>query len=581
MKSKFSKFKKIWFVDCEFQHFNSDKVIPICLVAHELNSNKTIRLWKNEFSDLPPFSIDKDSLFVSYFSSAELSCHLALDWPFPMNILDLYVEFRNRTNGKETGTGNSLLGALSFFGIPAMDTAEKDSMRTLILGQKEWNLKEQEDILKYCEQDVLALRSLFCMMEEGIDLERSLLRGEYMKSVAKIEHHGIPIDAASLEFIRKHSSEIQNALIDKVDPDRMIFEGTVFKESGFRKFLHLLEISWPETPTGKLKLNDETFKSLCETHPRLNPIRQLRQSLSQLRGNNLSFGEDGRSRFMLSPFKSKTSRNQPSNSKFIFGFAKWFRFLITPAKGKALAYIDWSQQEFGIAAALSKDAAMIRAYESGDPYLAFAKQAKAVPESATKETHEQERNLFKSCALAVQYGMGANGLSAKIGKTKSEARALIDLHKKTYPVFWNWSDKCTHYAMQMNTLNTVFGWNLAITGEMSTPSLKNFPMQSNGAEMLRLATIFAHEMGVDICALVHDAILIEAPIEHINEHISVAQEAMARASELVLDGFRLQSDVKIVRFPDRFHEKSGEAFWHTVQECLKYFTHPESNQHPT
>ena len=59
--------------------------------------------------------------------------------------------------------------------------------------------------------------------------------------------------------------------------------------------------------------------------------------------------------------------NQPSNTKYIFGPSTWSRGLIRPSLGMGLAYIDWSTQEFGIAAALSGDAAIIAAYESGDP----------------------------------------------------------------------------------------------------------------------------------------------------------------------------------------------------------------------
>ena len=80
-----------------------------------------------------------------------------------------------------------------------------------------------------------------------------------------------------------------------------------------------------------------------------------------------------------SAFRSRTGRNQPSNSKFIFGPSVWLRGLIKPPPGHGVAYVDWRQQEFGIAAALSGDAAMQAAYLSGDPYLAFAKQAGAVP----------------------------------------------------------------------------------------------------------------------------------------------------------------------------------------------------------
>ena len=44
---------------------------------------------------MPPYPIGPDVLFVAYFASAELGCHLALGWPLPARVLDLYAEFRN------------------------------------------------------------------------------------------------------------------------------------------------------------------------------------------------------------------------------------------------------------------------------------------------------------------------------------------------------------------------------------------------------------------------------------------------------------------------------------------------------
>jgi hypothetical protein len=78
------------------------------------------------------------------------------------------------------------------------------------------------------------------------------------------------------------------------------------------------------------------------------------------------------------------------------------RGLVRPDEGRGLSYIDWSQQEFGIAAALSRDSEMQAAYESGDPYLSFAKQAGAAPPEATKETHPEVREFYKTCILALQ-----------------------------------------------------------------------------------------------------------------------------------------------------------------------------------
>ena len=59
---------------------------------------------------------------------------------------------------------------------------------------------------------------------------------------------------------------------------------------------------------------------------------------------------------------------------------------------------------------------MAAAYSSGDPYLAFAKQARAVPDDATKQSHGPQRELFKQAALAVQYGLGVWSLAQRIAQ---------------------------------------------------------------------------------------------------------------------------------------------------------------------
>ena len=64
----------------------------------------------------------------------------------------------------------------------------------------------------------------------------------------------------------------------------------------------------------------------------------------------------------------------------------------------------------------------------------------------------------------------------------------------------------------------------------------NFPMQANGAEMLRLACCLATERGLAVCAPVHDAILIEAPAAEIDEHVAALQACMREASRIVLGG---------------------------------------------
>lgn len=298
------------------------------------------------------------------------------------------------------------------------------------------------------------------------------------------------------------------------------------------------------------------------------PIRELRHALSQLRLQELAVGSDGRNRCLLSAFASKTGRNQPSNSRYIFGPSAWLRSLIRPAPGRAVAYCDWSAQELGIAAALSGDAVMQDAYRSGDPYLYLARRAGAVPADATKKTHPAEREQFKVVSLGVLYGLSADGLARKLNVPPSRGRELLRMHQQTFRRFWAWSDQVEAEGMLTGRLRTVFGWTVHVGPDANPRSLRNFPMQGNGAEMLRLACCLATERGIVVCAPVHDALLVEGPADGIEEVVQATQAAMQEASEVVLPGFPLRTDAKFVRHPDRYVDERGRRMWETVLSLL-------------
>jgi DNA polymerase I-like protein with 3'-5' exonuclease and polymerase domains len=288
-----------------------------------------------------------------------------------------------------------------------------------------------------------------------------------------------------------------------------------------------------------------------------------------MRLEDLSIGADERNRAMLSPFRAQTGRNQPSNSKFIFGPSAWLRGLIKPAHEHGIAYLDYASQEIAIAAALSGDARMMDAYRSGDVYLAFAKQAGLAPADATKESHESVRNLCKAVVLGIGYGMGAEALSQRIGQPEVYARELLHLHRQTYPTYWAWAEGAVNVAMLHGRLTTVFGWPLHISREGANPrSIQNFPCQANAAEMLRLAVSLGIERSVKICAPVHDAVLIEAPLHELDNAVTTMKGAMVEASRIVLSGFECRVDVKIVRNPDRYMDKRGAVMWGKVMALL-------------
>jgi DNA polymerase-1 len=537
---------------------------PVCMVAKDLISGQEWRLWRGEFDTVPPFPIGPDALFLAFYASAELGCFRALGWPRPANILDLFTEFRDLRNGLPTPSGGfGLIGALTYFGLDTMGAQEKNELRALILAGGPWSAHERAAILDYCATDTVALERLLPAMLPRIDLPRALLRGRYMAAAAAMEFNGVPIDVATLSLLRERWTSIQGDLISAID-DHGIYDGRTFKSERWAHFLAAQNIPWPQLESGQLDLSDETFRQAARTYPLVSPYRELRSALSDLRLNDLAVGKDGRNRTILSAFRSRTGRNQPSNSKYIFGPSVWLRGLVKPPPGYGIAYIDYQQQEFGIAAALSGDPAMCAAYHTGDPYLAFAKQAGAVPQDATRKTHEATRELFKTCALGVQYGMEAESLALRIGQPPIVARDLLRAHRETYRTFWRWSDAAVDFAMLTGSLHTVFGWHLRI-GEDSNPrSLRNYPMQGNGSEMLRLACCLATERGIEVCAPVHDAVLISAPLDQLEDDVTRMRAVMAEASKIVLGGFELGTDATIVRYPDRYMDKRGTVMWDRV-----------------
>ena len=322
---------------------------------------------------------------------AELSCFLALSWPFPANIIDLFAEFRVETNGLPTMAGNSLLGACAISGsirwVPrARPHARPDHCRRPVVAVG------RRMILDYCQGDVDATARLFERMRPRIEGRRhgmahALIRGRYMAAVSRMEHCGIPIDVALLRRLAGSWEAIKLDLIGEMDGGRFGYDdGGHFRRRLFAGYLHRNGIAWPRLASGELDLGRDAVRERAGAHPELAEFKQLRVDLGQLRLSDLPVGSDHRNRCLLSPFGTKTGRNAPSSSRFLFGLPGWLRNLILPPEGYGVAYVDWAAQEFAIAAVLSGDQRMIEAYETGDPYLAFCKQTGLAPEDATKES---------------------------------------------------------------------------------------------------------------------------------------------------------------------------------------------------
>jgi hypothetical protein len=567
---RFGQFREVWSLDTEFRPADGERVVPVCLCGTEVRSGRTIKVWQDELRTMErcPVGNGDDELVLAYAAQAELGCYSVLGWPYPPHLIDLFAEFRVFSNG--LSEQSSELTALRRFNIPCMSDEHKEEMIALIIGQESYNAEEREKILDYCLEDTRNLWALLRALatQRGFDLRRSLLRGEYVSCVAKMESDGIPLDLPLLGRLRAHWGAMKKALIDAVDAEISVYDGGVFKNERWLNYCHLHNIAWPVLPSGKPDLKAETFREMSKMHPVAARVHELRSTLGKFRELGFTVGADGRNRFPLMPFRAKTGRNQPPAKKCIFAPARWIRGLIKPSEGQAISYIDWHAQELGTMAALSHDQAMLAFYAEDDPYLAFARAAGGAPKSATRETHPRERKIYKVAVLAVAYGQGARGLAPRIGASEETARRVIRQHKRVFSEYHRWAKRRILATKLTHRVVASFGWQMAVTRETPIRTLLNWPIQSNASEMLRLACILSAKAGVKVIFVVHDALLIEDSVEKIDEAVIKAREAMRQASEIVLGGVSLGTDAKTVKFPERYMDEDGEDFWNLAMERL-------------
>lgn len=348
-------------------------------------------------------------------------------------------------NNSHTGTG--LLSCVYNLLDINLNAAHKDAMRDRILKGGPFSDVEKVAILEYCAADTKYLPAIFRIMKHEIKLlsknkddelyfKRAFVKGAWSVRLAMIEAAGIPVNVSWLKNIGRNAGKIRNELIKTLVEEIYPFyaydkkkDAWVEKQNLFEEFIakNGLEKSWPKTGAGAYSKAKETLED-NEDIPEIKEYRRVRDSLGQIRafkdadgfvdvvpfdsdeddspsteGKENIFqriGSDGRLRCYFNPYGTQTSRNAPPAKNFILAMSAWLRSCIQPPEGYAITGVDYSSEEFIIAACEAKDKNMEAAYDSGDCYLGLAVLSGAAPKGATKKTHGKLREEFKATCLA-------------------------------------------------------------------------------------------------------------------------------------------------------------------------------------
>ena len=121
----------------------------------------------------------------------------------------------------------------------------------------------------------------------------------------------------------------------------------------------------------------------------------------------------------------------------------------------------------------------------------------------------------------------------------------------------------------------------------------NFPMQSNGAEMMRISAIAGTEAGIQVAAPIHDAFFVMAPIDQLDADVTTMREIMRKASLAITGDVEIRTDVAVVvpagqakEFGhwgeklqvERYVDERGTTMWQLI---LRLLTEIERDAHRT
>jgi DNA polymerase I len=395
------------------------------------------------------------------------------------------------------------------------------------------------------------------MQRHGLEplSKHAVWRGEFIKSVARMWYRGVPIDPQYVSLATNPVArlDLKRKLINDIRVDYPIYDDNlVLKEDLLNKFYISHNIAPPLTPAGKPSSSADALGTLARDHHILVPLNESLRTQRQLKDFSLPIGTDGRLRAWFAPFITITSRAAPPTNGYIYNLPAWMRSTMKPPPGYALAYLDFSAMEFGLAASCSGDTNMIEFYKSGDPYIATAIAAEALPTGATKLSYRYERDLYKTGILACLYGIWIITLALRLKRSELFADGFLKMHHELFWRYWEWSDAVVADAISGGEYVSRHGWRYTVQPPFNVRSLRNWPIQTLGAEILRCACIWADRFGIEMLATAHDAVLIQAPLGRIEQDVACMSECMRHAARLLTDGFELRVDHEIKRGSERF-----------------------------
>ena len=487
-----------------------------------------------DFEELYPSTyMDEDkepkTLFVSFFGEAEYSCVKELGWElFEHDHIDCYSEIKILKNG--LWNSFSLANIADKLGFDAGYAEDDKSNLRERLGQDKVTIDEIANVERYNIEDVKVTEQLFFYithhfqeMEDPDIWVQALNRGDVSKIAAKISRRGYPVDVEAWDKFLDNFDTVVEKVLEKAHNETGCFpmsgKKRKFDHYAFTQLVEKLNIyQWPRTEGGSYMTDKDTLRRF-DRYPEIKLIKEAQNLKNSTKLKDLPIDRrDDRAKTLCSYFGTKTGRATPSTAKHLPNMPPCFRPFLVPEYEKPLLFVDYKQQEFAVAAALSDDKVMLDTYNQADPYVYLGHLAGILPLTAGKE--HPKRQMYKTVCLMTMYGAGVRSMATDMNEPIEVAEKALQDHQRLFHKFWKWQQEYLDAFMMEGIKTVADGWTFRIPegstfrkfGEhkgYSENTLKNFPIQATAAAILYRALLKLDSRGYRVIGTMHDEIIIE------------------------------------------------------------------------
>ena len=376
--------------------------------------------------------------------------------------------------------------------------------------------------------------------------------------LSRIERFGVLLDEARLH---EQSLELAQRL-EALQQEAWGMAGEEFNLSSPKQLQEMLFVKGgikplKKTPGGQPSTAEPVLQELAREHDLPKVILEHR-GLSKLKSTytdqlpkqiNAQTGRVHTSYHQAVAATGRLSSTDPNlqNIPIRTGEGRRVRKAFIAPPGYQLLAADYSQIELRIMAHLSSDAGLIRAFQQGlDIHKATAAE---VFDLSLAQVNDEQRRSAKAINFGLIYGMSAFGLSRQLNIGRGDAQAFMDRYFDRYPGVKRYMDETRTLAADQGYVETLFGRRLYLP-EIKASNFQrrqaaertaiNAPMQGTAADIIKRAMIAVDDwlegstLGTGITMQVHDELVLEVPIDRLDEVRQGVTERMANAAELVI-----------------------------------------------